>query len=32
MNNIQELNYPKLDVELSFSEWVEKLNTLTEWF
>jgi len=32
MNNIQELNYPKLDVELSFSEWVEELNTLTEWF
>ena len=32
MNNVPELNFPRQDIELSFSECVEELNTLTEWF
>lgn len=32
MNNVPELDFLTQDVELSFTEWVEELNTLTEWF
>jgi len=32
MKNIDELNYQKHDIELSFTEWVSELDTVIEWF